>query len=190
MHLQIHGKQIDIGAALREHTEAKLGALVEKYFDRATSGTVTYSRDGQYIRCDGLLHLASGMTLQTSGQAGEPYGALDQTLDRLETRLKRYMSRLKHHHKESRGPIETSTAPDYVIRDSQEHEAPSLEPVIIAELTAEIKRFTVGEAVLQMNLLEVPALFFRNRGSGRLNLVYRRSDGHIGWIDPPDQQTK
>jgi ribosomal subunit interface protein len=190
MHLQIHGKQIDIGAALREHTEAKLAALVGKYFDRATSGTVTYSRDGQSIRCDGLLHLASGMTLQTSGHAAEPYGALEQTLDRLETRLKRYMSRLKHHHKESRGPIETSTAPDYVIQDSEEHEAPSLEPVIIAELTAEIRRLTVGEAVLQMNLLEAPALFFRNRGNGRLNLVYRRSDGHIGWIDPPDERTK
>ncbi|MFO1187139.1 MAG: ribosome-associated translation inhibitor RaiA [Alphaproteobacteria bacterium] len=189
MHLQIHGKQIDIGAALREHTEAKLGALVEKYFDRATSGTITYSRDGNDIRCDAHVHLASGMMLQTSGQASEPYGALDQTLERLETRLKRYMSRLKHHHKESRGPIEASTAPDYVIQDREGHEPLTLEPVIIAEMTAEIKRFTVGEAVLQMSLLEMPALFFRNRGNGRLNLVYRRSDGHIGWIDPPDQKS-
>jgi ribosomal subunit interface protein len=188
MQLQIHGKQIDIGAALRTHTEAKMGALLGKYFDRGSNGTVTYSRDGHEIRCDGLVHLVSGMTLQTSGAAAEPYGALEQTLDRLETRLKRYLSRLKRHHKDNREPMEIVSAPDYVLKESEDSEPEGLEPVIIAEVTSQVKNLTVGDAVLQMNLLDVPAMLFRNRGNGRLNLVYRRPDGHIGWIDPPDEK--
>jgi len=186
MHLQIHGKQIDIGAALRSHSEAKLTALVEKYFDRGSSGSITYARDGFAFRCDALVHLVSGMALQSTGSAADAYGALDQTLDRLETRLKRYLSRLKRHHKERGEPTETVTAPDYILRESEDVEATGAEPVIVAELTAEVKFLTVGEAVLQMNLLDAPALLFRNRGNGRLNLVYRRNDGHIGWIDPPE----
>lgn len=186
MHLQIHGKQIDIGAALRSHSEAKLTALVEKYFDRGSSGAITYARDGHTFRCDALVHLVSGMTLQATGSAVEAYGALDQTLDRLETRLKRYLSRLKRHHKERGEPTDTITAPDYTLRESDDVETTSAEPVIIAELTTELKLLTVGEAVLQMNLLEAPALLFRNRGNSRLNLVYRRNDGAIGWIDPPE----
>ncbi len=186
MHLQIHGKQIDIGAALRSHSEDKLGALVEKYFDRGSSGSLTFSRDGYTIRCDALVHLVSGMSLQASASATEAYGALDQTLDRLETRLKRYLSRLKHHHKERGEPTEIVTAPDYVLQESDDVETTSAEPIIVAELTAELKFLTVGEAVLQMNLLDAPALLFRNRANSRLNLVYRRNDGHIGWIDPPE----
>jgi ribosomal subunit interface protein len=186
MHLQIHAKQIDIGAALRSHTEAKLEALVGKYFDRGWSGIVTFSRDGPDFRCESVVHLASGMTLQSSGAAVEAYGALDQSLDRLESRLKRYLGRLKRHHKESASPIETVTAPHYVIKEAEEAETASLDPIIVAELTAEVKLLTVGGAVLQMNLLDLPALLFRHRASGRLNLVYRRADGHIGWVDPPE----
>lgn len=188
MHLQILGRQIDIGAALRGQSESKLRALVEKHFDRTARGAVTFARDGANFRCDALVHLASGMTLQASGAAGDAYGALDQALDRLETRLKRYLSRLKRHHKERGETAVSQIAPDYVIRDSEDIETAGGEPAIVAELTTEVKVLTVGEAVLQMNLIDAPALLFRNRGSRRLNLVYRRNDGHIGWIDPPEAE--
>ena len=186
MHLQVHGKQIDVGDALRTHTTDKLSALVAKYFDREAHGTVTYSREGGSFVCDALLHLPSGMNLQASAQSHEVYGAFDEAAARLESRLKRYVGRLKRHHKERTGPIETVTASAYVIEGEKESDSEGIEPVIIAELTAEIRNLTVGEAVLQMNLQDVQALMFRNRGNDRLNLVYRRSDGHIGWIDPPE----
>ncbi len=190
MHLQIHGKQIDVGAALRSHSEAKLSALVEKYFERGSSGTVTYSRDGINFRCDILVHLASGLTLQVAGTAIDAHGALDEALGRLESRLKRYLSRLKRHHRERGEPISAVAAPDYVIEDGSENDTGPTEPVIVAELTSDLKFLTVGEAVLQMNLLDAQALLFRNRGNDRLNLVYRRNDGHIGWIDPPEANRK
>jgi ribosome hibernation promoting factor len=188
MQIQIHGKQVDVGAALRGQTESRIAAAVGKYFDRHANGTVTYSRENHGFRCDCLVHLSSGMTLQTSSSADEARIALDQAVERLEKRLRRYKGRLKTHHAKSEGPVETVMAQAYVIDDFEDEageEPADLEPVIVAELQTEVKSLTVGEAVMQMNLFETPALLFRHRGTGRLNMVYRRHDGHIGWIDPP-----
>lgn len=187
MRLQVHGKQIDVGAALRTHAQDRLSALLAKYFGGEADGTVTFSREAHWFRCDCHVHLSSGMALQASANAGDAYAAFDEVAERLEKRLRRYNRRLKDHHA-ARQPVETFVAPAYVLEDTgEEAEEPAgpAEPVVIAEMTTDVKRLTVGEAVMQMNLVGVPALLFRNRGNDRLNLVYRRSDGHIGWVDPP-----
>lgn len=187
MHVQVHGKQIDIGSALRSATEESVSASVAKYFDRDASATVTYSKENHAFSCDCFLHLASGLTLQTSGIAGDAHIALDLALTRLEKRLRRYKRRLKDHHGKAEAPIETVMATDYVIDDETEsvgEEPASLDPVIVAELKSEVRSLTVGEAVMHMNLSDLPALLFRNRGTGSFNMVYRRRDGNIGWVDP------
>lgn len=187
MHVQVHGKQIDVGSALRSATEDKIAAAVVKYFDRDASATVTYSKENHEFSCDCLVHLASGLTLQTSGNAGEASVALDLALTRLEKRLRRYKRRLKDHHFKTPGQVETVIATDYVIDDEAEsvgEEPASLDPVIIAELKSEVRSLTVGEAVMHMNLSDLPALLFLNKGTGNLNMVYRRRDGNIGWVDP------
>lgn len=189
MNLNIHGKQVDIGTALREQTEDKFESLVEKHFPSGWSGTVTFSKEAGSFRCDGHIHLFSGMSLQASAVADSAYTALEGASNRLEKRLRRYMRRLKDHHAAQETPIETYAAPAYVIEpsaDSDEVTEPeTLEPVIIAEMSADVKSLTVGEAVMQLDLQDTPAILFQNRGTGRLNMVYRRNDGNIGWIDPP-----
>ena len=193
MHTQVHGKQIDVGAALRGETESRIAAIVAKHFDRDASGTVTYSRENHDFRCDCLVHLASGLNLQTGATAQDARAALDATLTRLEKRLRRYKRRLKDHRAKSASPVETVTAQAYVIEDLGDdsgEEPANLEPVIIAETTSAVTSLTVGEAVMQMNLSDSPALMFRHRGTGRLNMVYRRHDGNIGWIDPPAGQAR
>ena len=189
MHLNIHGKQVDIGAALREQTESKLETLIEKHFPAGWSATVTYSKEAGDFRCDAYVHLNSGMNLQASATANTAYTALEGTSNRLEKRLRRYMRRLKDHHAAQETPIETVAAPAYVIEANVETdetpEPESLEPVIIAEMSADVKSLTVGEAVMQLDLQDTPAILFQNRGNGRLNMVYKRNDGNIGWIDPP-----
>jgi ribosomal subunit interface protein len=187
MHVQIHGKQINVGSALRGTTEEKIAASVGKYFDRNASAIVTYSRENHDFSCDCLLHLASGLTLQTSGCAEDAHIALDLALTRLEKRLRRYKRRLKDHHGGAEAQVETVIATDYVIDDETEsvgEEPATLDPVIIAELKSEVRSLTVGEAVMHMNLSDLPALLFLNRGTGNLNMVYRRRDGNIGWVDP------
>jgi len=186
MHVQVHGRQIEIGNALRGTTEAKIGISVEKYFDRDASAIVTYSKANHEFRCDCHVHLASGLTLQTEGSAADAHIALDLALARLEKRLRRYKRQLKDHRSKVL-QVETVTATDYVIDDETEsvgEEPTSLDPVIIAELKSEVRSLTVGEAVMHMNLLDLPALLFINRGTDGFNMVYRRRDGNIGWVDP------
>ena len=187
MHIQIHGKQVDVGSALRRATEDKITSSVGKYFDRDANATVTFSKESQEFSCDCLVHLSSGLTIQTSGAADDAHVALDLALTRLEKRLRRYKRRLKDHHAKAASQIETVTATDYVISDKTEsvsEEPASLDPVIVAELKSEVLSLTVGEAVMHMNLSDLPALLFINRGTGSFNMVYRRRDGNIGWVDP------
>jgi ribosomal subunit interface protein len=187
MHIQIHGKQVDLGSALRGATEEKIASSVAKYFDRDANATVTFSKESQEFSCDCLVHLSSGLTIQTSGAAADARVALDLALTRLEKRLRRYKRRLKDHHAKANSQIETVIATDYVISDETEsvsEEPASLDPVIVAELKSEVRSLTVGEAVMHMNLSDLPALLFINRGTGSFNMVYRRRDGNIGWVDP------
>jgi ribosomal subunit interface protein len=189
MHLQVHGKNIDVGAALRSRTEEKLTGAVAKYFDRDANGTVTYTRENQSLRCDCLLHLSSGTELLASGSGSDANLALDIALEHLEKRLRRHMRRLKKHHTEA--PAATAAIEAYEAEEEAEENEDDVEgdePLIVAEVTQEVQTFSVEQAVEAMNRAGSPVLMFRDRGTGRTNVVYRRNDGNIGWIDPPTER--
>lgn len=185
MHIQVNGKQIDIGEALREHVEERLRDRVFKYFDRPVDSQVTFAKEGHEFRADCAVHLSTGINLLTHGRSGDIYGSFDMAVERLEKRLRRYKRRLKDHHIRD-AQLPSFEAPSYVIESHGDEEggAEGLQPVVIAEETTHVRTCTVGEAVMEMDLTEAPVVLFKNSGHGRLNIVYRRADGHIGWIDP------
>jgi ribosomal subunit interface protein len=187
MNIQIIGKQIDVGQALSAHVRARLSERMGRLFDRPGSAVVTLSRDGYGFRADCLVHLSSGVTLKAHGVGAEIYPSFDQAADRLEKRLRRYKRRLRDHHHGERG--ESLPATSYVIaQEAEDDEEPAGDaPTIVAEQMTEVPMLTTGEAVMRLDLSEAPVLVFRSRAHGRINLVYRRTDGHIGWIDPKDE---
>ncbi len=184
MSLRVSGKNINIGEALRTHVAERLTAAARKYFDGELGGHVTISPEGSGFRADCSLHLA-GIDVQADGRAQEPYASFDQAAERIEKRLRRYKSRLKDHHgpRESEGEV----AQSYVLEaPDQEQDAPTeFAPTIVAEATSRLRRLTVSAAVLDLDLTGAPVVVFRNADTGRLNVVYRRNDDHIGWIDAP-----
>lgn len=188
MQIQVTGKHLDVGDALTEHVQTRLEGGINKYFDRTVDSHVVMSKQGPMFHVDCSVHLASGITLQAQGEADEIYAAFDGAADRLEKRVRRYKRRLKNHHRARENDVlQALDAPYYVLgNDSPEEEEVSegLDPVIVAETTKPIKTMSVGEAVLQLNLTDSPVVVFHNVGHGDVNVVYRRPDGHIGWIDP------
>lgn len=188
MQINVKGKQIDVGDALTEHVEAHLTNAVAKYFDRSVDAVITFSRDARAFRCDAHVHLPTGLIAQASGRAQDVYAAFDQSAERIEKQLRRYKRRLRDHHRERAEPVPALAATEYVLDNpafEEEHEEPeSLKPVIVAETTQNLPSLSVGEAVMQMELAGREHLFFRHDASGRFNLVYRREDGNVGWIDP------
>jgi ribosomal subunit interface protein len=188
MQIQINGKQIDVGDALRTHVEQRVEAAAGKYAERATAATVTFARDGFGFRADAQIHLPTGLIAQAAGSAPEIYAAFEGCVERLEKQLRRYKRRLKDHHAARGEPVQAAAAAAYVIAGGEDHaegaEPETLEPLIIAEMTMDIKTLSVGEAVMAMELAHAPFLIFRNQGHGALNVVFRRDDGNIGWVDP------
>ncbi len=189
MQITITGKHIDVGEALRAHVEDNMTAAVGKYFDRPVDANVVFSRSGHAFKCDSSVHLATGLTAQAHAESGEIYTAFDQATDRIETQLRRYKRRLKDHHQARKDPIESLEAQSYVLRGQDDEadepgDTAGMQPVIIAEMTTDIKSLTVGEAVMQMELAHRPFLMFKNDANGRINVVYQRDDGNVGWIDP------
>lgn len=187
MSLRVSGKNINIGEALRTHITERLQLAASKYFDGGVSGHVTITPEGSGYRADCSLHLTSGIVLQADGRAQEPYATFDQAADRLEKRLRRYKERLKRHHD---GPAQ-ETAPEvvpYQVLEApdQETEAPAeFSPAVVAESTTSLRRLSVSGAVLDLDLSGAPVLVFRHANTGRVNIVYRRNDNNIGWIDTP-----
>ena len=190
MHIQVIGKQIDVGAALTEHVETALASAISKYFDRPLDATVTFSKDRHNFRCDANVHLPTGLVVQSTALAPDVYAAFEQGAEWIEKQVRRYKRRLKDHHHNRKKPVEAFAAPAYVLEATefaQEADEPeSLQPVIVAEMTEAIQSLSVGEAVMQMELADRAFLMFRSDASGRVNLVFRRDDGNIGWIDPKD----
>lgn len=187
MRYQISGKQIDIGDALRSHVKSELDAIVAKYAERPTDTTVIFSKSANQFVCDSVVHLSTGLTAQSKGQAHEIYAAFDQSCEKLGKQLRRYKRRLKDHHRDRAVPVELSGASSYILAseaEDGESEPDSLQPIIIAEIESQIQSLSVGEAVMQMELANSPVLVFRNEAKDGLNVVYRREDGNIGWIDP------
>lgn len=188
MRYQISGHQIDIGEALQTHVKVELDAAVSKYAERPTDATVIFSRNAHEYVCEAIVHLSTGLTAQANAHATEIYAAFDKCAGKMEKQLRRYKRRLKDHHRDRKQPVEVSAAPSYILAasDAEEESAEpeTLQPMIIAEMETRVPALSVGEAVMQMELAGAPILVFRNEGHNGVNVVYRRDDGNIGWIDP------
>ena len=194
--LSINGKQIDIGNSLREHVERELSAAVTKYFEKPTDAQVTISKEGSDFRSDISVHVGKGIMIQGHANAGDARAAFGIATDHVSKRLRRYKRRLRDHHKRLRDhrkqkseQFQSAIAQQYVLAAEQdtpvqEEKGEPDQPVVVAEMETVIENLTVGEAVMRMDLANLPALMFRNSAHGGLNLVYVREDGNIGWVDP------
>jgi ribosomal subunit interface protein len=201
MTFRVSGRNIDVGEALRTRINARVAETMAKYFDGGFSGHVTIGKEGFGFRTECVIHLDSGIVLEADALAADAYASADQAAMRLEKRLRRYKGRLKDHQAtriggqsfDQQALDRTSVdAASYIIaapaHDSEE-EVTEWNPVIIAESTTTLKRLSVSEAVMELDMTGVPVVVFRHAGHGRVNLVYRRADGHIGWVDPPTIET-
>lgn len=187
MRYQISGKQIDIGDALRTHVQSELNTMISKYADRPTDANIFFSRSAHEYVCEATIHLSTGLNASAKSHATEIYAAFDGSAEKLEKQLRRYKRRLKDHHKVRTEPVEISGASSYILAAEEQSDAvepESLQPIIVAEMETKIPSLSVGEAVMQMELAGAPVLVFRNEAKQGLNVVYRRDDGNIGWIDP------
>jgi len=193
MPFRVSGKNIDVGEALRTRINARIAEATAKYFDGGYSGHVTVGKEGFGFRTECVVHLDSGIVLEAEALAADAYASADQAALRIEKRLRRYKRRLKSRPAgRADGHAVDEVAGDarsYIIaapeQEAQE-EVTEYNPVIIAETTTALKRLSVSEAVMELDLTGCAVVVFRHAGHGRVNLVYRRSDGHIGWIDPSD----
>jgi ribosomal subunit interface protein len=187
MRYQISGKQIDIGEALQTHVKTELDEILSKYAGRPTEAYVVFSKSGHEYVCETVVHLSTGLNAQATGKATEIYAAFDASSEKMDKQLRRYKRRLKDHHKERSQPVELSDAGSYILEsrdESGEVEQDSVNAMIVAEMETKIPSLSVGEAVMQMEIASSPVLVFRNEKHSGINVVYRRDDGNIGWIDP------
>lgn len=193
MHLTVNGKQLDVGDALREHVADSLGTAVGKYFSNPIDANVVISREAHLFRADISVHVGRGIVARSDGHAETAHVAFDTACEKVAKRLRRYKRRLRDHHAGGANGVaafEALAANQYILQAPAEDtpgDTPADDtPVIVAEMTTSIDSLTVSEAVMRMELADVPALMFRNRAHGGLNMVYRRADGHVGWVDPTD----
>ena len=192
MSFRVSGKNIDVGEALRSRINERIAEATAKYFDGGFSGHVTVGKEGFGFRTECVIHLDSGIMLEAEAMAADAYASADQVAGRIEKRLRRYKRRLKNHQTVAPDGAAVEpravSAPSYVIaaptHDSDD-EITGFDPVIIAETTTAFKRLSVSDAVMELDLTGAAVVVFRHAGHGRVNLVYRRGDGHIGWVDPP-----
>jgi ribosomal subunit interface protein len=191
MEIRVSGHQVNTGDALRTHVEERLHAIADKYFSRSLSAHVTFGRGqhGNGFSCDIVAHVMHGVILKGSGHAMDAHPCFDQAADRIETQLRRYMNRLK-----SRNGTAAAAAPAMetiddnagytVFETPREEEIEGDAPVIIAETRVDVPDASVSDAVMMLDLRNTTALLFRNSGTGAFNMVYRRTDGTIGWVEP------
>jgi ribosomal subunit interface protein len=185
---RVSGKNLDIGEALRERVNGRIAEAMEKYFDGGYSGHVTIAREGSGFRTECAIHLDSKITLQAEGRAADAYASADHAALRVEKRLRRYHRRLKEHRPERSDGRAADEAASYIIagpEDESDGEIDAFAPVIIAESTTELKQLSVSDAVMELDMTGAPVLVFRHAAHGGISVVYRRSDGHFGWIDAP-----
>jgi len=187
MDIRVSGHQIDTGEALQQHVEDRLGAMVEKYFSRALSAQATFGRGPhEQFQCDIVAHIMQGLILKGHGAAQDAHVAFDQASERIEKQLRRYMRRLKDRHEKTQFAAREEEAAYTVFQahhDDDETE-PSDAPLVIAETRVDVPEATVSDAVMMLDLRNTTALLFKNTGTGRHNMVYRRPDGSIGWVEP------
>jgi len=186
MNLTVSGKQIDVGDSLRAHVERELVSSVGKYFGDAVEGSVVFSRDGYQFRADISVHIGRNILVQGQGLATDAYAAYETASDHVAKRLRRYKRRLRDHHQRVGRNGQDLAARHIVLAAEVDEASEPVEPgpVIVAEMRTDIPTLTVGEAVMRLDLAHEPALMFRNSANGLMNMVYRRTDGNIGWVDP------
>jgi ribosomal subunit interface protein len=208
MQVTVTGKQFDVGDSLRSHATAMTVAIVEKYFDRAIEAHAGFCRERHLVHVELSVHAGRGLLVQCAHAAADPYAAFDGAAERLDKRLRRHKRRLRNRHGrggkdaaeaenlEDGSPETALVATTYILAGSDEadpaspeagtdeSESEDGEPLVIAEMRSAIPELSVSEAVMQLDLTDAPALLFRNRAHGNLNMIYRRRDGNIGWIDP------
>lgn len=180
---------MEIGEAFRGRIEGRIAELMAKYFDGGYSGRVTVEKSGSRFSADCMIHLDTGMELQTTGAAQEPTLAFDSAADRFEKRLRRYKRRLKAHpNSGNSGALAEPTDIAYLVvapvADEDDEVPEDYAPAIIAESTMALKTMSVANAVIELDAKDSPVFVFRNAGNDQVNIVYRRADGNIGWIDP------
>ncbi len=190
MQIKITGKHIDIGDGLRQHIEERLQGFRERFFEGSVHGNVILEKQRGRFLSDCSLHLATGLHLQAHAENTDPMACADAALSHLEKQLKKYKQRIKDHHRHPREAGSPREAMAYVIQqENYEGDEPEgLNAPIIAESAATIPQLSVGEAVMQLDISTTPFVLFYNTKEGRLNLVHRRPDGNIGWLDPHSQQ--
>jgi len=200
MELTVQGKQVDVGEALRTHVTSKLEDVDQKYFNHATNATVTFSKEGHghgQFKVNISYLVGKNITINTEAEAGDPYGAFDMAAEKAAKRLRRYKKKLRDHHArtEKTPEAEIQKARYYTLSieseqgvSEQDNEDDSLlqgdDPVVVAEMATSIETLSVSEAVMRMDLAGQSALLFRNASHQGLNMVYRRTDGNVGWVDP------
>jgi ribosomal subunit interface protein len=187
MQLSISGKHLDVGDSLRAHVSEAITNTVKRYFDHATEGRVTFSHARHLFRADIWVRPAHDLVVQSHGETTDAYGAFDAAHDRLAKRLARYKGRLATRRQRPQTADASDRAQHFVLAENQPDPAEDADhgrPAIVAEIEAEIRSLTAGEAAMHLDLEDLPVLMFRNRAHGGLNVVYRRDDGTIGWIDP------
>jgi ribosomal subunit interface protein len=184
MNLRISGKHMEIGDAFRSRIEGRIAEAIDKYFDGGFSGHVTVEKSGSRFAADCMIRLDTGMSLQATGEAQEPVSAFDVAAEKFEKRLRRYKRRLKSHHGNGADSEAVDIAYRVVAAVSDDEEVPEdFAPAVVAESTVSLKSMTVAAAVVELDTKDSPVYVFRNAGNNHVNIVYRRSDGNIGWID-------
>jgi ribosomal subunit interface protein len=188
MDIRVSGHQIETGAALQEHVSDRLTAIVDKYFNRAISSQVTFGKaPANAFSCDIVTHVMHGLILKAHGVAQDAHQALDQAAEKIDKQLRRYKRRLQDRHEQAQFVAEQEDAAYTILAapDAESEEVEVLDsPMIIAETTADIPEASVADAVMMLDLRDTNAMLFKNAGTGRHNMVYRRRDGSIGWVEP------
>lgn len=190
MQITVSGKQMELSDALRTRVSSALDTIAGKYFDHALEAHVTFSRARSFFTCDINVHAGPGLMLRGEGEAADANGAFDDAAEHIAKRLRRYRRRVNEHARDQANRDRPQAARQYTLRQEEEELAATGDvkaatyATVVAEVPTDIVVLTVSDAVMRMDLADQPVLMFRNSTTGVLNVVYRRSDGHIGWIDP------
>ncbi|BBC71463.1 30S ribosomal protein S30 [Altererythrobacter sp. B11] len=188
MEIRVSGHQMDTGSALQEHASDRLTGISEKYFSRALSSSVTFGKaPAGAVGCDIVLHANQGLILKSHGEAQDAHVAFDVAAEKIDKQLRRYKRRLKDRHEQAQHAVELEEAAYTVFgveEPSSDEEEAADAPPVIAETRIDVPEVSVSDAVMLLDLRHTNALFFKNAGTGRHNMVYRREDGSIGWVEP------
>ncbi|MCT2401296.1 ribosome hibernation-promoting factor, HPF/YfiA family [Novosphingobium mangrovi (ex Huang et al. 2023)] len=189
MDIRVSGHQVDTGEALQVHANERLSAIIGKYFNQALSSHVTFGRaPAGAFRCDIIMHVMQNLVLKATGMAQDAHLALDQAAEKIDKQLRRYKRRLKDRHEQAAHALAVEDAAYTIFEErpvtDEDEELEADAPVVIAETRVDVPEATVSDAVMMLDLRNTTALFFKNAGTGRHNMVYRRGDGSIGWVEP------